>query len=177
MLSIFASAQTDNVSKTMNPGEDVTVNVKFDRIRLSQKDLAAQEQLNSLLSNSANTTAVLSESINRLTSAVEQGITQSTLTKADIVSNQLNISKDVLNRAFKRNNTIKLVSLIPALMFMFYALGSFLLQKGLDIKRLTSGTAIMTLYAIIGSGVMYATLSLLINKQYFVIKDLMSVLF
>jgi hypothetical protein len=178
MLTLFVTnGQSENVSKTMGSNDSVTVSVKFERVKLTKEETNAQSQFNALLANSVTTTDMLSTSIDRLTTAIEQSIALGQQTKIDIVSMQMGVSPKILNQAFKRNNTIKLIALIPALMFIFWSMGRFLNQKGLDIKHILLGTAVMALYALIGSGVLYAVGSLIFNKQYFVIKDLMSALF
>jgi hypothetical protein len=160
------------ISRKVSPNDSLTLTFK-----LSKEESVTQTQLNTLLTNSVNTNTVLSASIEKLTDAIEQGIAQGKQTKADIVSTQLGISKETLNKEFKRNNTFILISLLPCLIFVFWAMGSFLLQKGLDIKSLLLGTAVMALYSFIGAGVLYAVLSLVFNSQYFVAKNLMSAIF
>jgi hypothetical protein len=179
MLSLFVvNGQSENVSSTLNPWNDsVTVSVKFERVKLSKEESVAQEQINTLLINSAKTTDQLTNSLNKLTTTIEQGIMLSQQTKLDLISSQMGVPPESLKRAFKRNNTFKLVALIPALICIFWAMGSFLFQKGLDVKALLAGTAVVALYSFIGSGILYAVLSLVFNKQYFVVKDLMSALF
>jgi hypothetical protein len=176
LLSTFAISAQDSANKKMSPGDSLTVSVKFERVKLSKEDVTAQELVSTLLANSAKTTEVLSESINRLTTAVEDGLTLSQQTKADIIANQLGITREQINKVYKRNGTILLLSLIPALMFVFYSL-TLLFRKGLDIKSFISGTAMLGLYAFIGSAVFYAVLSLVFNQQYFVVKNLMNMLF
>jgi hypothetical protein len=173
MLSIFATAQTSNVSRRINPGDSLTVSVKFGDVKFSKEESATQELVNTLLTNSVQTNNQLSSSINKLTSAVEKGIELGQQSKLE----KMGITRETVMKTFKRNNTIKLISLIPALLFVLYAMGSFILQKGLDIKHLLTGTAVMALYALIASGVLYGVLSLVFNQQYFAIKDLMSTLF
>ena len=178
MLSLFVvNGQSENVSRTMSPNDSLTVSVKFERVKLSKEESTAQEQVNTLLSNSVSTTSMLSTSINKLTSVLEENIKKSSTTKADIVMEQLGITQEKFNKLYKRNNTFLLISLLPVLFIAFWSMGSFLFQKGLDIKHLLSGTAVMTLYGAIASGVLYLVLSLIFNRQYFVIKDLMSALF
>ena len=178
MLSLFViNGQSENVSRTMGSGDSLQINVKFEKVKLSKEESTAQELVNTLLLNSVRTTENLSTNINRLTTAVEQGITLSQQTKLDIVITQLGLTQAGVEKLFKRNNTFKLVALIPSLLFIFYAMTQFLTQKGLDIKHLLAGTAVMALYSLIGSAVLYAVLSLIFNKQFFVVKDLMSAIF
>lgn len=176
MLSCFVVPAQESANKKMSPGDSLTVSVKFERVKISKEEATAQELVSTLLANSAKTTEVLSESINRLTTAVEDGLTLSQQTKADIVGNQLGLTREQINKLYKRNSHILLISLIPALLFICYAL-TLLLRKGLDIKQMIHGTAILGLYAFIGSAVFYAALSLLFNSQYYVVKNLMGMLF
>jgi hypothetical protein len=177
MLSIFVQAQPDKVSKRITPGDSLSVTVKFEKMKLSKEESAAQELVSTLLTNSVQTNNQLSSSINRLTMAVEQGIELSRQSKIDVVASNLNTTRAKIEKSFKRNNILELVSLIRALIFVFWAMGSFLMQKGLDVKALLTGTAVMALYALIGSVILYAVLSLIFNQQYFVVKNLMSTLF
>jgi hypothetical protein len=178
MLTVFVvNGQSENVSRRLSGNDSVTVSVKFEKVKLTKEESTAQAMINVLLENSTKSSDILFHSINRLTVALEEGIKLNKLTKIDIIAEQMGVTKEVLSKAFKRNNTIKLIALIPALIFIFYAMGSFILQKGLDVKHLLAGTAVMALYSLIGAGVLYAVLSLIFNKQYFVVKDLMSAIF
>ena len=178
MLTLFvANGQSENVSRTISPTDSLTVSVKFERVKLSKEESTAQEQVNALLNNSVKTTETLASSINKLTSTLEQNIMLSSKTKADIVSEQLGITRYQFKVYYRRNNTFILISLIPSLVVIFWAMSNFLFQKGLDVKHLLAGTAVVALYGMLGSGVLYSVLSLIFNKQYFVIKDLMSALF
>lgn len=177
MLSLFTvSAQSDNISKTMSPNDSVTVSVKFERVKLPDEEITKQVLLLNM-ENSVKTTEVLAANINKLTTVLEQTAEIASLTKADIVAKQLGLDLKDFNKYYQRNNTFILISLLPTLVIAFWSMSQFLMQKGLDVKHLLAGTAVLTLYGLLASGVLYAVLSLIFNKQYFVIKDLMSALF
>jgi hypothetical protein len=177
MLSIFATAQPDQVSKKVNQSDSLNVTVRFEKMKLSKEDATAQELVSTLLNNSVKTNDQLSTSLNKLTSAVEKTIEMGQKSKIEIIAANLNTTKAAIEKSFKRNGNILLISLLPALIFVMWAMGSFLFQKGLDVKNLLTGTAVMALYALIGSAILYAILSLVFNQQYFVVKNLMSTLF
>lgn len=178
MLSLFVvNGQRENISRLMSPGDSLTVNVKFERVKLSKDELTIQDQVNTLLINSVKTTDMLAEGINRLTSALEQNVQLSQLSKADIVADQLGIEKEEFNKYYKRNNTFLLICLFPMLLLSMYAIVKLSTQRGLDIKHLIAGTAVMALYGILLSGVLYVFLSLIFNKEFFIIKNLMTSMF
>jgi hypothetical protein len=177
LLSSCIPAPAQSVSRTMNPGDSLTVNLKFGSLPVSKGELTAQQAFSTVLLNSAQTNQVLAASINKLTSTVEEGMQVAKLTKADVVAKQMGVSKDVLNKAFKRNHTIMLISLIPVLIFALWAMYTFFLKKGIDTWNVISGTALIGVYTVMGSAALYAILSLSINSKYFVIKELMSSLF
>jgi len=178
MLSLFVvNGQRENISRLMSPGDSLTVNVKFERVKLSKDELTVQDQINTLLINSVKTTDMLAEGINRLTSALEQNVQLSQLSKADIVADQLGIERKEFNKYYKRNNTFLLICLLPMLLLSMYAMVKFSRQRGLDIKHLIAGTAVMALYGILLSGVLYVFLSLIFNKEFFIIKNLMASMF
>jgi hypothetical protein len=177
MLSMFVMAQADNVTRRINPGDSLSVTVKFEKVKLSKDESAAQDALNALVSSSMITSGELARSLNHLTNVLEDNLKLSQIKKVEIVAQQAGISVDKLKQLYNRNSTLKLIALVPTLVILFWAMGQFLLMKRLDIKQALLGTAIVTLYGCIGSVVLYVVLSLIFNHQYFVIKDLMSALF
>lgn len=170
--STCAPAPAQDLSRKVSPNDSLTLTFK-----LTKEENTTQEVLNTLLTNSATTNAVLSTSIEKLTDAVSQGVEQSKLTKMDIVGKQMGVTKETLQKAFKRNNTIILICLIPALLVILYSLWEFLNIKGLDIKNTITGTALMTGYSLLGAGLLYVIISLIFNSQYFTIRSLLSALF
>jgi|WetSurMetagenome_2_1015567.scaffolds.fasta_scaffold58587_3 hypothetical protein len=177
LLPLLLMGSSSTISQRMSPGDSMTVHVNFEPVKLSKDETNTQQIVNTMLENNTNATVVLSNSLVRLTEAVEQGIADSKLTKMDIVANQLGVNKDVLRKAFKRNNTIILLCLIPALLIILYTLYEFINIKGLDVKKTITGTALLTVYSLLGAGLLYVITSLIFNQQYFVIKNLLSALF
>jgi uncharacterized membrane protein YwzB len=176
MMSIFL-AQAQEVSKRLSPGDSVKVTVKFEKAKLTKDETDATVALNSLIANSMVTTGNLSKNLDHLATVFEDNLKLVQRSKTVRIAEQLGITQETINRDYKRNTTFLLVSCIPVLCIAFWAMGSFLMQKNLDIKHLLQGTAIMALYGILGSGALYIVLSLIFNRQYFVIKDLMTSMF
>ena len=177
MMTCFgAMAQGDKISRKMNPGDGFDVTVKFEG-KVSKDEAATQARVNAMLSSSEQTTRQLSINLDKLTNALERKIAQDTLTKADIVEKQMGISASDLNRTFKRNGVITLIACIPGLIIIFASLLKFLDQKGLEVKQLITASSVLILYGAVGSVILYAVLSFIFNKQYFIIKGLMSALF
>lgn len=176
LSTLILNGQSENITKTMGPNDSLTVNVKFEKVKLSKEETTVQEQINTLLVNSVNTTNGLASGIDRLTTALEKNVELSRMTKADIVANQLGITPTVINKAYKKNNKLLLVSLLPGLVFVFWSLTT-LFKKGLDLKTFLHASALLGLYSLFGCGILYAVLSLVFNQQYFVIRNLMSSLF
>jgi hypothetical protein len=169
LMVVFVQAKTIESTQVVNRGDSLTVHMQFES--------STQKVVDQMLENNTLVTTVLSNSLQDLTVAIKQGIEQSKLTKMDIVANQLGVSKDVLRKAFKRNNTIILLCLIPALLVIIYSLAQFLRIKGLDVKKKITSTALMTVYSLLCAGLLYVIASLIFNQQYFVIKNLLSALF
>jgi hypothetical protein len=176
LLSCFL-AQAQEVSKQLRPGDSVKVTVKFEKAKLTKDETDATVALNALISNSMVTTGNLSKNLDHLATVFEDNLKLVQRSKTVRVAEQLGITQKIINNGYKRNTTFLLISCIPVLLIAFWAMGSFLLQKGLDVKHLLQGTATMALYALLGSGALYVVLSLLFNRQYFMIKDLMASMF
>ena len=159
----------DSKSRTVSPSDSLTLTVK-----LSKDEKAVQ---NALLDNVAQTNTTLSESIEKLASVAQEGLELSKTSKLDKVATQMGTDRQTILKSFKRNGKLILISALPSLIFVFWAMGSFVLKKGLDVGKLLTGTAVMALYALIGSCVLYIVLTLIFNNQYFEIKSLLSTLF
>jgi hypothetical protein len=171
-MSFVATPQNDSVSKKVKDGESMTVNVKFGDIPLSPSQVTKQQ--NALFENSIKTTETLSTNIQELTLALQQGILVARQSKIDKVADQLNVNEAVIFKALKKNNIFKIIALIPTLVFVLWAMGKFLLVRGLEISKAIKGTLLMAVYAGIFSVTLYFVLSLIFNSQFFMIKELIT---
>jgi hypothetical protein len=176
-LACCVPLPAQNVSKTIGQNDSVNVTVKFEKIKLSKEETTAQAELNALLSNSLTTTGELSRSVDRMSTAIEENIKLNKVSKTEMVANQIGVTIEKVKHSFKLNAILLLLSLIPTLIIVFWAMLQFLTTKGLDIGKALAGTAIVALYGLIGSVVLYFVTSLIFNSQYFVIKDLMRSMF
>ena len=178
MMSFLVSyGQKEEISKRVSPNDSLNVTVKFEKVKLSQQETTAQAELNALLSNSLTTTGVLSRSVDRLATAVEENMKLSRISKTELVAHEIGVSPDRVKQAFRLNSTFKLISLIPIAIIIMISFYKFLVIKDLDVKSAIQGTTIMTIYGLVGAIVLYMLLSLIFNNQYFVIKDLMRSMF
>jgi hypothetical protein len=172
MLCIFSVNAQQTITRTMK-GDSTTITVKFGEAKISTEQTTTQQQINALLNNSVTTNAVLATSIDQLTNSVRTGLELAQRNKVDKVAQQLNITVQDVYKSIKRNNMFKLVGLIPFLLVVFWAMYSFLTQKGLDIKNALLGTSLVTILAGLGALAIYYTLTLIFNDMFFVIRGLM----
>jgi DNA-binding phage protein len=173
IICAFSLNAQQTVSRTMNAGDSLTVNVKFEKAKLTPDETTAQQQVNTLLTNATNTNSVLATSIDQLTNSVKQGLDLARETKVDRVATQLSITREDVYKSLKRNNVYKLFGLIPFLIVVTWALLAFLMKKGLDISNALKGTSLVAVLALFGAVTIYYTLTLIFNSNFFLIKGLM----
>jgi NACalpha-BTF3-like transcription factor len=166
MLCAFNLSAQD-VNRTVSKGDSINVSIKF------KGETTTQQQINStLLNNAANTNATLATSIVDLTSSIKQGLDLARETRIEKVAQQLNISKEDIYKALKRNNTYKLVGLIPSILVIFYALYSLLI-KGADLNNALKGAGMVAILVFLLSIALYFGLTLIFNNEFFLIKGLL----
>ena len=104
MVSLFAMSRGTDLSQKVGSGDSVTVHMNFES--------STQQVVTQMLENNNKVTTVLSESMAQLTTAIQEGIEQTKLTKMDVVAKQMGVDRYVLQKSFKRNNTIILICLL-----------------------------------------------------------------
>jgi hypothetical protein len=162
----------DAKSRTVSTNDSLTLMFK-----LSKDDKIVQNTVATLLTNSVQTNTAVADGLEKLSAVMQEGLELNKQSKLDRIAREMNTNKQSLLKSFKRNGQIMLVALFPMLIFVLWAMYEFIVKKGLDIGKMIIGTALMALYALVGSAALYAVLSLLFNSQYFEIKNLLSTLF
>jgi hypothetical protein len=168
MIFMFSSAfaQQNKVSK----GDSVTVNVRFEQLDVNKGDKTQKDAINSFLITTGD---ALTTSINKLTTVAEENLKLQQTSKLDMVSKEMSISKKSITNMYKLNITFLLLSASLFFILVSYSLVSFL-KKGINVEHTIVATIFLIIYGALFSGLLYVILTLLFNKQYFIIKDVLS---